>query len=715
MGPSRRSAFALPAFRACLLAAFIGIVAAHGSAQEIRVLSSRPDMVTGGDALVGIAAPGSDLAGIRVYLDGSDVTGSFRRSSSGVLMGLVDGLSRRSVLRYTTGDGKRSGTLSLTNYPIEGPVFSGPHQRPFVCETESFRLVSGGTLGAPLDENCSIERRVDYAYRPSGGGKLKPLPDPSLRPPDLATTTTLTGATVPFIVRIETGTANRAIYQIAMLHDPVNEAAPDPWSAPGGWNGRLVYTFGGGCVNGWFRQGARTGGVTDPWLLGRGYAVASSSLNVFGNNCNDVLAAETMMTVKERFVEAHGVPRFTIGLGCSGGAYQAHQIADNYPGLLDGIVPGCSFPDVMSATIPMVTDARLLRRYFHRGGEVLFSERQRHAVAGFLMLETMHNVSHKAGRISVGEFCPEALPEELRFHPTDNPRGARCDVFEHHANVFGRVPATGIALRPLDNVGVQYGLGALNEGVIDAARFLDLNEKIGGYDADGTHHPERTEASPETVRIAHETGRVTSGGGGLAATPIIDYRAYSDDREAGDIHTRYHSFSMRKRLGKANGRTDNHVMLVDDGRHGLYAIASPVLRYAIRQMDRWLGNLAADTSNDPLPDKVARARPAGLVDACWSRDEMPVKIVETQERASGRCAELYPAPPSPREIAGAPLASDILKCRLKPVDPADYAIRFAPDEMRRLRRIFPQGVCDWSRPGVGQTRPQGTWRRFGRK
>ena len=41
-------------------------------------------------------------------------------------------------------------------------------------------------------------------------------------------------------------------------------------------------------------------------MLRQGYAVASSSLNVFGNNCNDVLAAETMMMVKERFVEDTG-------------------------------------------------------------------------------------------------------------------------------------------------------------------------------------------------------------------------------------------------------------------------------------------------------------------------------------------------------------------------------------------------------------------------
>ena len=707
----------------CLLAAGIlfaictGIVrseALPGSAYEIRLLSGRPDMVTGGDALVGIAAPdGADLSALRVYLDAREVTDSFRPSSYGDLAGLVEGLLGGGELRLADADGRTLDSLRIGNHPAEGPVFSGPHQQPFICETNAFVLVSGGTLGRPLDDACSIERRVDYAYRSIRDGEIKPLVNPEVRPADLANTTTITGATVPFIVRIETGTRNRAVYQIAMLQDPAGEDEPDPWTAPRGWNGRLVYTFGGGCVNGWFRQGARTGGVTDPWLLGQGYAVASSTLNVFGNNCNDVLAAETMMMVKERFIEGYGVPRHTIGMGCSGGSYQALQIADNYPGLLDGIIPGCSFPDVGFSTIPMITDARLLNRYFEDEGHGLFTGEQQRAVAGFLVRETMPNVSRKAGRITIGEFCPDVLPVSLRYHPRDNPTGARCEVFEHHVNVYGRDPVTGFVRRPLDNVGVQYGLQVLNDGVISPAQFLDLNEKIGGYDNEGHYQPERTVADPEAVRTAYETGRLTSGGGGLASVPIIDYRAYSDDLVGGDVHARYHSFSMRERLRKANGRAGNHVMLVEDYRHGLYSTESPVLRHALNHMDRWLEALAADTSPLPAADKLVQARPEGLADACWSRDGEPLKIVETQERGSGRCDSLYPSPPSPREVAGAPLSGDIVKCRLKPVDPDDYAVAFRPGEMDRLRRIFPAGVCDWNRPGVGQTGLKGTWQRFG--
>ena len=704
---------------AAVLAAGSGASIVHGDdgageAYELRVLSGRPDMVTGGNALVAVGVPpGADPAALRVTRDGSDVTGAFRPNADGGLVGLVDGLSGTTELALAAADGTSLDKLALVDHPLEGPVFSGPHEQPFICETEQFELVSGETLGPALDDACSVARRVDYAYRSTADGGLKPLADPRARPADLAVATTLTGSEVPYVVRIETGTINRAIYQIAMLHDPAADADPDPWTPSAGWNGRLIYTFGGGCVRGWFRQGPRTGGVTDDAMLGQGYAVASASLNVYGNNCNDVLAAETMMMVKERFIEAYGAPRYTIGWGCSGGSYQNHQIADNYPGLLDGIIPGCSFPDVGFGTIPMITDARLLNHYFAGDGAGRFSAEEQRAVAGFLVLATMPNVSVNAGRVTVGEFCPEVLPEALEYHPTDNPHGARCDVYEHYVNIYGRDAASGFARRSLDNVGVQYGLQALNDGAITVAQFLDLNAGIGGFDGDGRFRPARTEADPEALRIAYETGRLTSGGGGLATTPIIDYRAYSDDRENGDVHTRYHSFSMRERLRKANDRVDNHVMLVEDSRHGLYSSASPVLRGALRQMDQWLENLAADASSDPPADKVARAKPAELTDACWTRDEEPSRIAEHQVRGSGRCEALYPSSPSPREVAGAPLASDIAKCQLKPVDPADYKVSLGPGEMDRLRAIFPGGVCDWTRPGVGQTGLKGTWLTFG--
>jgi hypothetical protein len=248
-------------------------------------------------------------------------------------------------------------------------VIAGPHQTPFICETEAFGL------GPATDRDCSVKMRVEYFYRSkapvpaatatatsaaalaavdaappranqgAANNPFKPFDPAAPRPSDIAETTTSDGRTVPYIVRREMGTINRAVYVIAFLHEP-GKPLPDPWTATPGWNGRLVYSFGGGCRAG-YHQGRSIGGLSanrnyledsqlGDYAVARGYALAGGSLNVFGTSCADLISAETMMMVKEHFIERFGAPRYTIGSGRSGGSMQQHQI-NNYPGLLDGL------------------------------------------------------------------------------------------------------------------------------------------------------------------------------------------------------------------------------------------------------------------------------------------------------------------------------------------------------------------------------------------
>jgi len=681
--------------------------AAQGLA--LRVVSNpKPEFVSGGDVLVTVTPPsGVQASAVRLTLNGADVTSALRPDATGrSILALLKNLNDGSNTIVATA-GKTTARLAVVNHPNAGPVISGPHEQPFVCETEKFKLMAGGVAGKPLDANCSIATRFDYVYKSTAGGDLKPLPDPKSLPSDVAMTTTTLGVQVPFIVRVETGTINRGVYEIAMLFNPAKDAQPDYMTKPVGWNGRLIYTFGGGCAGGWYKQGTGTGGVDDEAMLQQGYAVASNSLNVFGNDCSELLAIETMMMTKEHFVEAYGAPKFTVGWGGSGATYQQHQIGDGYPGLLDGLMVQRSFPDMEFGTVGMISDSRLLANYFDAlAGPVTFTGEQQRQVAGLGQLATLKTNSLNPGRITVGEYC--SLPEALRYDAVKNPTGARCDVYDHAANVWGRDPKTGFARRPLDNVGIQYGLVALNAGVITREQFLDLNAKIGGYDNDGKIVATRSVADPAAIRTAYRMGRLTWGGAGLATTPIIDYRAYLDDAQGGNIHLRYHSFSTRERLQKANGYTDNHVMLTDDRRWG-DSLKAPVLRQALSQMDQWLTKIADDRSNDSKLAKLRRAKPADLVDACWTRDEHPQRIVERQMPASGKCNELYPANSFPRGVAGSPLAADVVKCQLKPISAADYKVTFTADEMSRLKQIFPGGVCDWSKPGVDQQPMAGTW------
>lgn len=695
---------------------------------SVAVVSSRPEWVSGGDALLKVSGVQGHVVP-RLLVNGTPVTANFLADGRGdffvLATGMVDGSNTLTVqARRGNGPFSFSASQQVTNHPRTGPMFSGPWETPFICQTETFRLWPGGPfLGAATDTACSVATRVDYVYRNTAGSFVA-LPSLSAVPADAATTTTSEGHTVPYIVRIETGTLNRAIYQTAMLHNPVAEASPDPVTHPAGWNGKLVYTFGGGCTGGWYRQGNSTGGVLDDKILRQGYALASSSLNVYGNNCQDVTPAESMAMVKERFIEAYGPPRYTIGWGCSGGSYQQHQIADNYPGLLDGILPGCSFPEVMFGTVYAITDMRLLGNYFRNTAPGTFTSEQQRRVAGIQLIDTMYTdtVYNGAMRIapnrwvaldgSIRTYCPSVLPVALRYDPVTNPHGARCDVYDHVVNVLGRDPVTGFARRPLDNVGVQYGLAALNAGTISVDQFLDLNQGVGGYDVDGGFVPNRTQADLLAVRAAYRSGRLTNGGGGLGDVPIIDYRAYADGNPGGDIHLRFHSFSTRERLVKANGDAANQVMLVEDFRYGYYTSDSPLLLRALAEMDKWIAAIQADTEPGTAHQKVVRNKPATLQEGCNTRDATPTFIPETQSPTSGQCAALYPVPPAPRAISGGPLSNDVVKCQLKVPAPADYSVPFTPAQFSRLLTVFPSGVCNYAVPGVEQQGLAGTWQSF---
>ncbi|NDA00026.1 MAG: hypothetical protein EBZ03_12600 [Betaproteobacteria bacterium] len=169
---------------------------------------------------------------------------------------------------------------------------------------------------------------------------------------------------------------------------------------------------------------------------------------------------------------------------------------------------------------------------------------------------------------------------------------------------------------------------------------------------------------------------------------------------------------MRDRLIKANGNADNQVMLHEDFRYGYYSSASPLLMDALKQMDLWLANIVADTAAGTKREKVIRNKPATLQEGCMTRDAVPTKIVEKFSQTSGKCAELYPAPGSPRFAAGAPLAADVIKCQLKAPVMAEYKATFTTEQWARLNTIFRDGVCDWTKPGIEQQGLRGTWLKF---
>ena len=112
----------------------------------------------------------------------------------------------------------------------------------------------------------------------------------------------------------------------------------------------------------------------------------------------------------------------------------------------------------------------------------------------------------------------------------------------------------------------------------------------------------------------------------------------------------------------------------------------------------------SDTSILPQRQKVINNKPAMAVDGCWATATQFIAEPQTFSSApNSQCNRLFPSYGAPRIVAGGPLAGNVLKCQLKPIDQGDYSVTFTAAELGRLQTNFPSGVCNWSKPGVNQT------------
>jgi hypothetical protein len=732
------------AFASFFLAMAVLVSSAMAADLKMTALSSRPEMVSGGDTLVKIEVPDSvSLDKVTVTRNGVNVSRVFKPGSGHVLVGLVDGLKNGSN-KLEARAGSSSASLTVTNYPITGPIFSGPRDTPFVCETAK----SG--LGEPLDTDCSIKTRVEFYYV-STSGKTNKLPDPKKYPADVATTTTLTGKTVPYVVRVETGTINRGVYQIALLDDPA-KAKSEAYQPNDGWNGRLQISFGGGSgighhqgsmMEGSFSTGQGGPGPGGPGggssVIDKGYATISSSMLAYSTSGNDTLVAETAMMLKEHFIKRYGVPIYTIGSGGSGGAMLQHLLSQNYPGILDAIVTGASFPCGEDLAWNHM-DPALLLHYFEGfpGGPIPeifpsstatktvdWTEEQKVLVSGYNL--KLHGLSWTAGNSEQyrdGGTNPvtaawtgtmnnlySEIPEDV-YDPIANPAGIRATHFDAQKAMFGTDPQTGFAYRAWSNTGQQYGLVALNAGKITVAQFLDLNENIGGFDKDGYFQKERTKADDQGLINSYRTGRKFMGY--HVHLPVLDLRSYGDWESSGNTHLSYHSFQTKMRLIHANGTDANRVLWtygMNEDRSAHANGANPQ-DLGLEYMDKWLLTIQNDKSNDSYAQKVIKNKPAQFTDGFWDDKGDFVAEPSTLDPNSKR-NKLYPFYGDTIIASGSPIDEEATECTLKTPQKSDYKASFTDEEWTRLNKIFKDGVCDYSRPGVHADIKSTPWLSYG--
>lgn len=741
---------------------------------EVTVLSTRADLVTGGDALVQIALPGGASAtGLNVTVDGRDVTDAFT-VREGRAVGVITGLKAGdNVVTAKTSD-TRAARLTITNTGRGGPLISGAQQTPFVCATPTPVGATGtqpatnasGLSTAAVDAQCNIATETKLWYKTNVAGCNMALPDPSpavnfadtnpaqtapapanlcfkpytpgTTPADMATTTTDSGATVPYIVRVERGTMNRGIYDIAVLFDPAKPWTPTAPQAQ--WNGKVLYQF--GASTGQPRRQLRPApSWTDDKSLSRGYMVVQNSMTDSLQNSNRVMMSETVMMMKEHIIDTYGPVRFTMGSGCSGGSINSHMTASIMPNLIDGFTVSCAYPDSETTGIEVGDCVALVEAYQKPAWQTLMAgagytpaqiNAKKAAINGHEDQTACHGWMNlfgsnaKAGNYNQRVVLPannatgaitqlpaqtnncQLLPSQV-YDPVTNPTGARCNAASWAESIWGKANATQ-SNDTRDNVGVQYGLKALRAGSITAEEFVTINEIVGGVDRDSNPTAARTVADAAALDIAYRAGIVMSGRN-LAKHPVIDLRGYDDSLTPPvalapgsfltGIHHVWRSFAIRDRLDRDAGGHDNHVMW----RFGLTGFAVPpgnMNTEAFLTMDRWLANLKADTSNASIEQKVRASRPAEAADYCLLSTDA-TQSTKVTDAATCNADPLLNPEASPRQVAGGPRAEDILKCQLKPIDVADYAPAvLSPAQLTRLQAVFPQGVCDWSKPGVGQ-------------
>jgi hypothetical protein len=425
--------------------------------------------------------------------------------------------------------------------------------------------------------------------------------------------------------------------------------------------------------------------------LSRGFAVMSTALDNAGHNCNVVTQAESLVMAKERVVEEYGPIRYTIGTGCSGGSLTQQQVANAYPGIYQGILPQCSFPDAWS-TGQQLVDYHLVRAYVENPARwapgVVWTPDAIAAVEGHpnhvnsIILDSLYFTA-----LGVPDNPCAGVTDAERWS-SSNPGGVRCTLADYMVNVLGRRP-DGKAGRPLDNVGVQYGLEALKAGTITPAQFADLNGTVGGADIDAVPTTARVAADEPALANAYRSGGINQANN-LDQTAIIDLRG----TDPGAFHDVYRAFAVRARLEREHGTFANQVIW--EGPVPLVGQAD-YTTLGLIAMDRWLGAVERDRRPGvALPQKIRDDRPADVNDQCTDGlgHAIPSQTV---------CQLINPIFSTPRVVAGESIATDTNKCTLKPLRRSDYLPReFTDADWAKLVAAFPDGVCDWSKPGVSQ-------------
>jgi hypothetical protein len=675
----------------------------RGPSVDIVVLSTRADLVTGSDALVQLSGLPSSEQSMQILLNGESVRDEFARRQNGRFEGLLKGLKLGRNLLEARLPGGAGAQLVITDHPISGPLFSGPQIQPWSCQpgdsdaqcdhATEYSFLYYSSSASVCAQPGTLQPYQPHSVAQLGSSAGGPEPcfapyDPASPPVSVPTVTTDEGVTVPYVIRLERLWQDRDEVDVAVLAMPRTNF--EPWaSSDPAWNRDLEITQGEACGD---HHGEAAGDeppalipdspppVTDTEALADGFMVMSTDLNNSYHDCDLVLQAESLVIAKEHIVDEYGPINFTVGNGCSGGSLSQNQVANAFPGIYQGLITSCTFPDAFSTSMDVV-DCDLLLRYWNSPGveesgmrwtaaeEVAAAGKQSTKVCNSWINQypfyptlqpTLEQPSEDSGGTLNFQNC--GVPPEFAYDPATN-KGVRCDLEDYMVDVLGRSKATGNANSVLDNVGVEYGLQALDERKITAAQFVSLNESIGSFNSNFEWKPGRMAASQTGLRNAYRSGAVNE------ATYLNEVAIIDTPIDVQDIHEPYRSFAIRARLDAAHGSRANQVIW--------YTTAKTPNPFAV--MNVWLTRVNDDHRPLPFAKKLVLDKPSAAHDM----------INRTYNEGT-------------REAAGGPLASDVLACSLQPLRRSSFSVAFTSAQWVVLRATFPDGVCNWNKPGLEQ-------------
>ncbi|MDR5757356.1 DUF6351 family protein [Caballeronia sp. LZ035] len=725
-----------------------GATASVPSQPVIKVLSGRADLVSGGDSLIELDLPqGTDARNLYVSLNGIDERRAFAYDASGTYIGLVTGLSPGSNTLSVSGPGLTTAQETLVDHPPGGPVFSGPQIQPWPCQPGA---TDAQCNQAPmyswlyLSTDSSLQGLQPYNPVKPPQNVATVTTEQGVRVPFIVRLET--GYQDRSQYQIAT------LYQPALAWSAVSPQPQFNRKLYITHGSLCGVSFGESANPSVITDGSSAANDSVLYALSKGFAVLGTALANSAVDCDVAIQAESLVMAKEYFIKHYGRLRYTIGIGSSGGSLAEQWVQNAYPGVYQALLASAAFPDAWGSAAQIADNHLLLSYFGQNdvsASGIAWSQQAQQAVYGdsgspwgardiaeaaaalsvdaptalvsslaglaggslmpanvdqnifltdFAFFSAVYPNGASASPTAIGS-CPRINNPAVIFNAVTNPGGIRCSVTDWAVNIFGpRVQSVwsanehalghGFAGRPYDNVRVQYGLSALQNGAISPAQFLDLNQNIGGLDINAAPTESRVIADEPALQNAYRAGMINEANH-LNATPIVDCLG---PNPAG--HDTSRTFALRARLDHAFGNHANHVIF--GGPTFMLGHATCFLK-AFKTLDTWLNNIETDASAASLAQKVSVDKPANAVDSCFN---------SSGNLQPGLCSNsVIPVYQTPRIVAGESVAVDVNKCERKPLNRSDNygSTPFSDQQWAQMQAIFPSGICDFSQPGVDQT------------